>query len=477
MTMADVLKPDLCVIGAGSGGLSVAAGASQLGAEVVLIERHKMGGDCLNYGCVPSKALLAAAKRAQNMRKAAPFGIQPVEPEIDHRAVLAHVHEVIAAIEPNDSVERFTGLGVKVMLTEGRFKDKSTVMADGVEIKARRFVIAAGSQPAVPPIPGLDTIPYFTNETIFNAPGFLKHLIIVGGGPIGLEMAQAHRRLGSEVTVIEAVTPLAKDEEELRYIVLNRLSGEGVRILDKTRLERTEPFAGGVRVTFTKDRQSYSLDGSHLLLAVGRRPNLEGLNLDAAGIRYDRNGITVNSGLKTTNSRVYAIGDIAGGPQFTHVAGYHASIVVKNALFRIPAKADHATIPWVTFTDPELAHVGLTEADARQKHGNRINVLRWPYSENDRAQAERQTEGFVKIITTKKGKILGASMVGANAGELIQLWSLAMQKKINVSAMASYVAPYPTMMEINKRAAITYFLPKLTSPLVKRIAGWLKKLG
>ncbi len=475
--MADVLKPDLCVIGAGSGGLSVAAGAAQLGADVVLLERHKMGGDCLNYGCVPSKALLAAAKRAQTMRKVAPFGIQPVEPEIDHRAVLAHVHEVIAAIEPNDSVERFSGLGVKVMLTEGRFKDKSTLLADGVEIKARRFVIAAGSQPAIPPIPGLDTTPYFTNETIFEAPGFLKHLIIIGGGPIGLEMAQAHRRLGSEVTVIEAVTPLIKDDEEVRYVVLNRLSEEGVRILDKARLERTEPFAGGVRVTFTKDGQSYSLDGSHLLLAVGRKPNLEGLNLDAAGIKYERGGITVNSGLKTTNSRVYAIGDIAGGPQFTHVAGYHASVVVKNALFRIPAKADHSTIPWVTFTDPELAHVGLTEADARAKHGNRINVLRWPYTENDRAQAERQTEGFVKVITNKKGKILGASMVGANAGELIQLWSLAMQKKINVSAMASYVAPYPTMMEINKRAAITYFLPKLTSPLIKRVVGWLKKLG
>ncbi|MBX2805147.1 MAG: FAD-dependent oxidoreductase [Hyphomicrobiales bacterium] len=475
--MADILKPDLCVIGAGSGGLSVAAGAAQLGAEVVLLERHKMGGDCLNYGCVPSKALLAAAKRAQTMRKVGDFGIQPVEPVIDHSAVFAHVREVIAAIEPNDSVERFTGLGVKVILAEGCFKDKTTLTADGVDIKARRFVIATGSQPAIPPIPGLDETPYFTNETIFDTPGFLKHLIIIGGGPIGLEMAQAHRRLGSEVTVVEAAIPLGKDDEELRHIVLSRLEEEGVNILDKARVERTEPFAGGVRITFTKDGQSYSLDGSHLMLAVGRRPNLEALNLDAAGIKYERSGITVNSGLKTTNRRIYAIGDIAGGPQFTHVAGYHASIVVKNALFRIPAKADRSTIPWVTFTDPELAHVGLTETDARAKHRNSINVLRWPYFENDRAQAERETEGFVKVVTNKKGRILGASMVGANAGELIQLWSLAMQKKINVSAMASYVAPYPTMMEINKRAAVTYFLPKLTSPLVKRVVGWLKKLG
>jgi pyruvate/2-oxoglutarate dehydrogenase complex dihydrolipoamide dehydrogenase (E3) component len=475
--MAEQLKPDLCVIGAGSGGLSVAAGAAQLGAEVVLIERHKMGGDCLNYGCVPSKALLAAAKRAQAMRTSAPFGIRPVDPQIDHRAVLTHVHEVIAAIEPNDSVERFTGLGVRVILGEGSFKDRATVVAGGYEIRARRFVIAAGSTPAVPPIPGLDTVPYYTNETIFDAPGFLPHLIVIGGGPIGLEMAQAHRRLGSEVTVVEALTPLAKDDEEVRNVVLRRLDEEGVRILDKARVERAESFGENVRVTFSKDGQSYSLDGTHLLLAVGRRPSLDRLNLDAAGIKYERTGITVNAGMKTSNSRVYAIGDVAGGPQFTHVANYHASIVVKNALFRLPSKADHSAIPWVTFTDPELAHIGLTEEAARAKYGNKINVLRWPYHENDRAQAERETEGFLKVVTTRSGKILGASMVGAHAGELIQMWSLAMQKKIDIKAMASFISPYPTLSEINKRAAIVYFLPKLTNPLIKRVVGWLKKLG
>ena len=475
--MAEQLTPDLCVIGAGSGGLSVAAGAAQLGAEVVLLERGKMGGDCLNYGCVPSKALLAAAKRAEAMRQAAPFGITPVEPQIDHRAVLQHVREVIAAIAPNDSVERFTGLGVKVILAEGAFTNRSTVSAGDFEIRARRFVIATGSVPAVPPIPGLDTIPFFTNETIFDAPGFLQHLIIIGGGPIGLEMAQAHRRLGSEVTVIEAAIPLARDDEEVRGVVLRRLGEEGVRILDKARLERAESFAGGVRVTFAKDGQSYSLDGTHLLLAVGRRPMLDGLNLAAAGVKHDRNGIRVNSGLKTSNRRVYAIGDVSGGPQFTHVANYHASIVVKNALFRLPSRADHSTIPWVTFTDPELAHVGLTEAAAREKYGSRINVLRWPYHENDRAQAERQTEGYLKVITNRSGRILGASMVGAHAGELIQMWSLSMQKKIKIGHMASFVSPYPTLAEINKRAAITYFLPKLTSPLVKRVIGWLRKLG
>jgi pyruvate/2-oxoglutarate dehydrogenase complex dihydrolipoamide dehydrogenase (E3) component len=475
--MVEQLKPDLCVIGAGSAGLSVAAAAAQLGAEVVLIERHKMGGDCLNYGCVPSKALLAAGKRAQAMRDSAPFGIRPVEPQIDHRAVLSHVHEVIAAIAPNDSVERFTGLGVKVVLAQASFKDKSTVIAADYEIKARKFVIATGSAPAVPPIPGLEAVPFFTNETIFDAPGFIANLIIIGGGPIGLEMAQAHRRLGSEVTVIEALTPLSRDDEEVRGPVLRRLTEEGVRIIDKARLERAETAGDGIRVLFAKGGQSYSLDGTHLMLAVGRRPNIDSLNLQAAGIKHDRNGVTVNSGLKSSNRRVYAIGDVAGGPQFTHVANYHASVVIKSALFHLPSRADHSTIPWVTFTEPELAHVGLTEAGAREKYGKRIHVLRWPYMENDRAQAERRTEGFLKVITNRSGRVLGASMVGENAGELIQMWSLAMQKNINIKAMASIISPYPTLAEINKRAAITYFLPKLTSPFVKRVVGWLRNLG
>jgi len=475
--MVQQLKPDLCVIGAGSGGLSVAAAAAQLGVDVVLIERHKMGGDCLNYGCVPSKALLAAAKRAHAMREAHKFGIRPVEPDIDHRAVQKHVQDVIASIAPNDSVERYTGMGVTVLLAEGKFTDRKTVVAGDTEIRARRIVIAAGSSPLVPQVPGLEGVPYFTNETIFSASGFLKHLIIIGGGPIGLEMAQAHRRLGSEVTVIEAAIPLSKDDAEMRGPVLKSLTQDGVRLLDHARLERVELQGANVRAIFTKDGRSYSLDGTHLLIATGRRPNLDSLNLEAAGIKYDRGGILVNSGLKTSNRRVYAIGDAANGPQFTHIANYHAGIVIKNALFRLPARADHTSIPWVTFTDPELAHVGLTEDGARKKHGDKIQVLRWPYHENDRAQTERETEGFLKVVTTRRGRILGASMVGHNAGELIQLWSLAMQKGIDIKAMASITCPYPTLAEINKRAAVMHFIPKLTSPLPRRIVGWLAKLG
>ena len=471
------LKPDLCVIGAGSGGLSVAAGAAQLGADVVLVERHKMGGDCLNYGCVPSKALLAAAKRAQAMREAHAFGIRPVEPEIDYRAVQKHIKDVIAAIAPNDSVERYVGMGVQVIQAEGRFRDRTTLVAGDMEIQARRFIIATGSSPALPPIPGLDRVPYLTNETIFDAPGLPRHLLIIGGGPIGLEMGQAYRRLGSEVTIIEAGTPLAKDDAETRRPVFAKLEAEGVRLLDHAQLERLEQRGGGIRAVFTKDGRSYSVDGSHLLVAAGRRPNTEGLNLEDAGIRSDQGGILVNSALKTSNRRVYAIGDVISAPRFTHIANYHAGLVIRNALFRIPVRAEHLSIPWVTFTDPELAHVGLTEEGARKRHGDKIQVLRWPYSENDRAQTERQTEGFLKVITTRGGRILGASMVGHNAGELIQMWSLAMQKGIGIKDMASITCPYPTLAEINKRAAVMHFVPKLTSPLPRRIVGWLAKLG
>lgn len=475
--MVQQLKPDLCVIGAGSGGLSVASAAAQLGVEVVLIERGKMGGDCLNTGCVPSKALLAAAKRAHAMREAHKFGIRPVEPEIDHRAVQKHIAEVIAAIAPNDSVERFTGMGVRVIKTEARFKNRRTVIAGNAEIAARRFVIATGSSPVVPDIAGLERIPYLTNETVFTAPGFMRHLIVVGGGPVGLELAQAYRRLGSEVTVLEAGKFLAKDDAEMRGPVLKQLEADGVRLLPHSTLESAEPHGGGVRVIFSNDGHSYSLDGTHLLVAAGRRPTVEGLGLEAAGIKYDASGIAVNGGLKTSNSRVYAIGDAARGPQFTHVANYHAGLIVRNALFRLPVRADHMSIPWVTFTDPELAHVGMTEEGARAKHGGGIQVLRWPYHENDRAQTERHTEGFLKVVTTKSGRILGASMVGANAGELIQMWSLAMQKGIDLKAMASITCPYPTLSEINKRAAVMHFVPKLTSPLPRRIVGWLAKLG
>lgn len=474
--MAELLEPDICIIGGGSGGLSVAAAAAQFGVDVVLLEKGKMGGDCLNYGCVPSKALIAAGKRAQNMRDANAFGIARAEPKIDPGGVHSHVHGVIAQIAPLDSVERFTGLGVHVIEQAGRFTDPKTVEAGDYQIRARRFVVATGSSPGVPPIPGLDKVPYFTNETIFDNKKSLAHLMIIGGGPIGMELAQAHARLGVKVTVLEAFTPLGKDDPELTAIVLKQLEAEGIDIRAGIRIERMERSRTGVRAVLTEDGKEKTIEASHLLVAAGRQPNAEGLGLSDAGISYDRKGIKVSRGLKTTNKRVYAIGDVAGGLQFTHVANYHAGIVIRNALFRLPAKVDTSIIPWVTYTEPELAHVGMTETQAREKH-KEIRVMRWPYAENDRAQAEHATQGLIKVVTTKRGRVLGATIVGDHAGELIALWAMAMSKKMKIGAVTSIVFAYPTLSEISKRAAYQYYAPGLTNPWIRRIIGWLRMLG
>lgn len=467
---------DLCVIGGGSGGLSVAAAAAQLGRSVALVEKHKMGGDCLNYGCVPSKALIAAGKRAHLMRSAAPFGISPVNPAVDPDAVHDHVHSVIDAIAPNDSVERFTGLGVKVIQAAGHFTTRDTLAAGDYRIKARRFVIATGSSPLVPQIAGLDRVPYFTNETIFDNREKLDHLIVIGGGPVGLELAQAHLRLGSRVTVIEADKALAKDDPELREVVLRRLRQEGLDIHEGARADR---ITGGTRLVDVHVQESGTtsvVQGSHLLVAVGRAPNTGSLNLEAAAIKYDKGGIKVDKRLTTSNRRVFAIGDVIGGPQFTHVANYHAGIVIRRAVLHLPATVDHTSIPWVTYTDPELAHVGLSEAAARQRYG-KVNVYRWPYHENDRAQAERTTEGFLKVVTDQRGAIKGAGIVGALAGELIQMWSLAISQGMNIKAMTQWTSPYPTLSEINKRAAFGYYASAASSPLVRKVVGWLARFG
>ena len=470
----DVLTPDLCVIGGGSGGLSVAAGAVQMGASVVLIEGHKMGGDCLNYGCVPSKALLAAGKAAHAMEAGAPFGVTPVAPEVDYARAKDHVREVIAGIEPHDSVERFEGLGCTVIQDYGRFVDARTVEAGGKRIKARRFVIATGSSPWTPPIPGLDEVGFHTNETIFELRDKPKHLLVIGGGPIGLEMAQAHRRLGCEVTVLEAFKALGKDDPELTAIALEALRSEGIDIREGAEVASARREGDEV-VLEIKDQEA--VRGDVILAAVGRRANLDKLNLEAAGIETNRAGVVVDKGLRTTNRRVYAIGDAAGGLQFTHVAGYQAGLVIRSALFRLPVtnRTDH--IPWATYTDPEMAQVGLTEGEARDRHGDRLEVLRFDYAENDRARAELKTKGLIKVMVVK-GKPVGASIVGAAAGEQISLWALAISKGLKIADMAGFVAPYPTMMELSKRAAGSYYTPRLfESPRVKWIVSLLARLG
>ncbi|MEP0338757.1 MAG: FAD-dependent oxidoreductase [Alphaproteobacteria bacterium] len=469
------IDTDICIIGAGSGGLSVAAGASQMGARVVLIEKGEMGGDCLNYGCVPSKALLAAGHAAQAVRDAGRFGVRATLDGVDGKAVYGHVEGVIDAIRPMDSQERFEGLGVTVIREHGRFTGPDRVQAGDTEIRAKRFVVATGSSAAVPPIPGLDGVDFLTNESVFDRDSLPDHLIVIGGGPIGVEMAQAHAQLGCKVTLLEMFSIMANDDGDLVDVVRRALVAGGIDIREGIKIAGVEKTDTGVAVTIDDGGESQRIEGSHLLVAAGRRANVAGLDLEKAGIDHTPKGITVDARLRSTNKKVFAIGDVAGGLQFTHVAGYHAGVVIKNALFRIPAKADHSVVPWVTYTAPELAQVGLTEQKARDA-GIEFNVLRWPFHDNDRAQAERETEGLVKAIVTPKGKILGCGIAGHQAGEHIQLWVLALAKGMKVGDLATIILPYPTLGEVSKRAAGSYFTPKLFTDRTRAIVRFLLKL-
>ena len=470
--MSEALTPDLCVIGAGSGGLAVAAGAVQMGASVVLLERGEMGGDCLNYGCVPSKSLLAAAKLADMGRHGGALGVFYEPPRIDFAAVADSVERVIAAIAPNDSQERFERLGVRVIRAEARFLDRRTAQAGDTLIRPRRFVIATGSHPVVPPIPGLDTARYFTNETIFTNRERPGHLIVIGGGPVGIELAQAYHRLGAAVTVIDAGPLLPHEDQELAGLLIARFTEKGIALKPSVGVQRIERSGSGIAVVLKNGEQ---IIGSHLLIATGRRADTAALNLEAAGIETTPHGIKVDARLRTTNRRAFAIGDAAGGPQFTHVALYHAGIVIRNALFRLPARVDYRALPWVTYTDPELAQVGLTEAGAREQGD--VHVLRWPFADNDRAHTERDTVGEVKIITRANGRIVGATILGMSAGDLILPWALAISQKLKIGAMANLIVPYPTRGEAGKRAAGAYYTPALFAPRTRRLVRFLARFG
>lgn len=471
--MPSRIKTDLCIIGGGSGGLSTAAGAVQMGAKVVLIEAGKMGGDCLNYGCVPSKALLSSAKHAHAMTTGQPFGVAPVTPVVDFAAVKTHVASVIDGIKPMDSVERFEAMGVNVIQGFAKFISPGEVEVGDTIVSARRFVIATGSRPLVPPIPGIEAVPYFTNETIFDLMEKPEHLLIVGGGPIGMEMAQAHLRLGCRVTVLEGMKALGKDDPELASIALERIRAEGVEIFEDTVVENIGSDAGQITVTAAGGK---TFTGSHLLMAVGRAANVNDMGLDLAGVETTRSGVKVDAALKSTNRKIYAIGDAAGGLQFTHVAGYHAGVIIRSALFGLRSKATTRHIPWATYTDPELAQIGLTEAAAVQKYGSRLEVLRFEYSENDRARTEGLTTGMIKVMVSA-GRPVGVGIVGAQAGEQIALWALALSANLKISQMAGMVAPYPTLAEISKRAAGQYYTPRLfENPLVKKIVRLVQKL-
>ena len=475
--MTKTIKADICIIGAGSGGLSVAAGTAQLGLKTVLLERAEMGGDCLNTGCVPSKALLAAAKRAQMHRKDDIKGIKAHEPEIDFAAVKDHVFDTIKAIEPNDSQERLEKLGVNVIRESARFIGPDTVQAGDHIIKARYFVIATGSHAVVPPIPGLDKDKAFTNETIFGLRGKPDHLLVIGGGPIGIEMAQAHRRLGCGVSVFDMASILPRDDQRNVEIVRKALIKEGVALYERVSIKGVKHTPSGVILTIEHDGKTQEIGGSHLLVAAGRAPNTGGLDLEKAGVKFEKRGITVDEHLKTSNPKVFAIGDVSGGPQFTHVAGYHAGIIIRQVCFKMFwAKVDYKALPWVTYTDPELAQVGLTEDEARKKHGDDIKVAEWHFDENDRAVAERTTKGQIRVITDKKGLILGASIVGPQAGELSGLWALAITNGMKIGAVTGMIAPYPTLGEISKRAAGAWYTPSLFSDKTRRVVRFLQKL-
>lgn len=464
------IKTDICVIGAGSGGLSVASGAVQMGAKVVLIEAGEMGGDCLNSGCVPSKALIAAAHRAQATRIGG-LGTSGTPPQIDFGSVMAHVHATIAAIAPHDSQERFEKLGVTVLRAHARFTSAQTLEAGGDEITARRFVIATGSRPAIPPIPGLSDAPYLTNETIFSLTHLPRHLIVLGGGPIGLEMAQAFHRLGAEVTVIEAAKAMGREDPDLAAFALNRLRAEGVTILEDSPAKEVRGTEGAVEVV----TNAATISGSHLLVATGRAPVTEDLGLDLAGIETEKGAVKVDDRLRSSNRRVYAVGDVAGRGQFTHLAGYHAGVAVRALALGLPARLRDDHIPRVTFTDPEIAQIGLTEAEARTRWPE-TEVIHTDLSANDRARAEGVEAGLLKLVI-RKGRPVGAGIAGPGAGEMIAFWALAIASKRKLSAVSGAVLPYPTMSEVSKVAAGTYFSPKLfANPWVKRVVRMVQFL-
>ncbi|MXP63952.1 FAD-binding protein [Roseomonas sp. M0104] len=470
---------DVAIIGAGAAGLSVAAMAASLGRKVVLFERERMGGECLNTGCVPSKALLAAAKRAVAVRDAARFGVHAADVRVDWQGVRRHVLDAIARIAPNDSAERFAGMGVEVVRASAHFVAPDQIEAGGRIHRFRRAVIAAGSAPVVPDLQGLVSCPWLTHETLFDLAEAPAHLLILGGGSQGAELAQAYARLGCRVGLIEArPNILASEDAELRLPLREALRQDGVTIHENTRAIGAERAPEGVALVIEGGAR---IAGSHLLFALGRTPRLAPLDLAAANIAASPDGVLTGPDLRsTTNRRVWAAGDVANpegiGPRrFTHAASLHASVVVRSMLFRRPARLDYAALPRVTYTSPELAQVGLTEAEANAA-GHSVRVLRHPFTENDRAVAEGETEGQVKLVVSKLGRLLGASVLGEGAGEMAGLFGMMISRKLPLSALAELVLPYPTRAEAAKRAAGGFYTPALTSSAMRGIVGLLNRL-
>ncbi|MBZ8181608.1 dihydrolipoyl dehydrogenase family protein [Oscillatoria salina] len=440
---------DVVVIGGGSGGLVIAAVAAQLNAKVALVEKDRLGGDCLWYGCVPSKSLIHASRIAYDVKNSSRFGIYTNPPEIKFAEAIDHVQNAIAAIQPHDSPERFENLGVEVIFGSGKFINKSTFEVNSRQLQARAFVIATGSRPAIPPIKGIKEAGYLTNEQVFTLPKKPESLAVIGSGPIGCELGQAFHRLGSQVTIISSSSHiLPKEEPDAAIVVEKQLESEGIRLLRNIRAERVEVIDGKKYI----DAGTQKIIVEEILVATGRTPNIDTLNLEVAGVEFGKKGIKVNQKLQTSNKRIYACGDVIGGYQFTHVASHEAVVVLKNALFFPFNKVDYRVIPWATFTEPELARVGLTEKQAQARY-NDVHILKQDFANVDRAQAEAATHGFAKIICRSNGEILGAHIVGKSAGELIHEVVLAMSHKLKVSALSG-IHVYPTLSEVNSKAAL-----------------------
>lgn len=460
---------DIVVIGGGSGGLVVASAAAQLNAKVALVEKNRLGGDCLWYGCVPSKSLIHASRIAYEVKNSERFGVYTNSTTINFQEAIAHVQKVIATIEPHDSPERFEGLGVEVIFGSGQFLNKNTFEVNGRKLKARAFVIATGSRPAIPPIPGLKEAGYLTNEQVFSLTERPDSLAIIGAGPIGCELGQALHRLGSKVTLINSRPHiLPKEDPDVAKVVEKQFMNEEITIINNTRAEKVEIIEGKKFVW----AGSKKIIVDEILVSAGRSPNVESLNLKVAGVEYNKKGIKVNHKLQTTNPKIYSCGDVIGEYQFTHVASHEAVTVLTNALFFPFSKVSYRVIPWAIFTDPELARVGLTETEAKEQYGHDIYVLKQGFSNVDRAQAEGATLGFAKIITKGNGEILGAHSVGKSAGELIHEVVLAMSNNLKVSALTG-IHIYPTLSEVNSKAALLLKKQKFAqNKNLKNILHW-----
>jgi pyruvate/2-oxoglutarate dehydrogenase complex dihydrolipoamide dehydrogenase (E3) component len=462
---------DIGVIGGGAGGLTVTAGAAQLGAKTLLVEKeNELGGDCLHFGCVPSKTLIKSAHVYHLMKNSRKFGLPSMDlPPVDFREISKRIQSVIATIQHHDSKERFCKLGAQVEFGQPTFTDEHSIRLNGNTYSAKTWVIATGSSPVAPPIKGLDKTPHITNKEIFYLDRLPESMIILGGGPIGSEMSQAFNRLGTRVSLVDmAPRILGKEDPDMADLVRDVLSSEGVKFYLNSAIEEVKDLGGEKEVRIkTKEGNTISLKADTILVAVGRGANTNGLGLEDIGVEYDHRGIKVDNRLRTTHKHIYAAGDINGGYQFTHAAGYEGGIVVSNAIFRLPRKVDYTFLPWCTYTDPALGSIGMNESSAG-KAGINYNVWTEEFKDNDRSLAEGESIGKIKMILNEKEKPIGVQILGPHAGDLLAEWVAVLNGKVKLSTLAAAVHPYPTIGEINKKVAGTFFSPKIFSEKVQK---------